>query len=124
MRDNEPAWVYFHDAGRVAFQRGLVELELGRPARAVELFDAARDALSATYRRDHARYAANLALAAARAGDVDRAVHVGQDALALIRDTGSVHALADLRAMRAATLAPHAATLAVREFDAAAHGLN
>lgn len=119
--EEEPVWVYFHDPGRVLFQRGIVDLELGRNTRAADLFAAACDALPATYRRDRARYGANLALAAARDGDVDRAVDAGMDALTLICDTGSSHALADVRAVRIA-LQPHADVAAVREFATAVQG--
>lgn len=118
----EPPWVYFHDHARVLFQRGIVEGELGRHGQAAELFAAACAALPENYPRGRSRYLANLALAADRDGDVDRAVVAGRKALDLVRDTGSAHALADLRAMRAA-LEPHAATPAVREFDGAARPL-
>lgn len=121
--DREPSWVYFQDPGRVLFQRGVVDLELGRNARAADLFVSAVSALPATYRRDRARYTANLAVAAARDDDADRAVGAGLEALALVRDTGSSHALTDLRTARAA-LEPRAGTRAVREFDAAARCLN
>lgn len=121
--EDEPVWTYFHDPGRVLFHRGVVDLELGHDVRAADLFAAACDALPTVYRRDRARYAANLALAAARAGDVDRAVEAGLAALDLIRDTGSSHAVSDIHAVRTA-LRPHATVPAVRDFDAALHGLN
>jgi transcriptional regulator with XRE-family HTH domain len=121
--EDEPVWTYFHDPGRVLFQRGVVDLELGRNARAADLFADACDALPTVYRRDRARYTANLALAAARGGDVDRAVEAGTAALDLIRDTGSSHAVSDMKALRVA-LRPHATVPAVRDFDAALHGLN
>lgn len=100
--DDEPAWVYFHAPERVLFQRGVAYVELGRHGAAVELFDAARARLPAGYRRDHGRYAANLAVAAALDGQVDRATAAARDALAGVVETGSAHTVADLRRMRRA----------------------
>jgi len=117
--EDEPAWVYFHSPERVQFQRGVAYVELGRHAEAVELFDAARTRLPLGYRRDHGRYAANLAVAAALDGQVDRAVAAGREALAVAVETGSAHTLADLRRMRRA-LDRWADDPAVAEFDAAA----
>lgn len=114
----EPPWVYFNGPERVLFQRGVAYVELGRHGAAVDLFDAARARLPAGYRRDHGRYAANLALAAALDGQVDRAATVGREALALAVETGSAHTVADLRRMRRA-LDRFAESPEVAEFDAA-----
>jgi tetratricopeptide (TPR) repeat protein len=100
--DAEPPWIYFNGPDRVLFQRGVAYVELGRHAAAVDLFAAARDRLPAGYRRDHGRYAANLALAAALDGQVDRAASVGREALTLAVETGSTHTMAYLRRMRRA----------------------
>ncbi|WP_219419407.1 tetratricopeptide repeat protein [Pseudonocardia nigra] len=116
--EDEPPWVYFHGPDRVLFQRGVAYLELGRHAEAVELFDAARARLPRTYRRDHGRYASNLALAAALDGQVDRATTVGREALTLAVETSSVHTVADLGRMRRA-LKRWRTDPAVVEFDAA-----
>lgn len=114
----EPPWIYFHGPDRVLFQRGVAHLELGRYASAVDLFTRARLALPPTYRRDHGRYAANLALAGALAGELDRASRAAMDALNIMIETGSAHTLSELRrARRAMNRWPDAPE--VREFDAA-----
>lgn len=101
--DDEPPWVYFAaDPARVLFQRGVAYVELGRHGEAVELFEQARARLAAGYRRDQGRYAANLAVAAALDGQVDRAVEAGRTALAIATETGSAHTVTDLRRMRRA----------------------
>jgi tetratricopeptide (TPR) repeat protein len=118
--ENEPPWTYFHGPDRVLFQRGVAYLELGRHADAVELFTAARAALPAEYRRDHGRYAANIALAAALDGQLDRATSLAREALTITMETGSAHTLAELRrARRAMDKWPDAPQVA--EFDAALH---
>ncbi|HEY4004012.1 MAG TPA: hypothetical protein VGM60_02335 [Pseudonocardia sp.] len=114
----EPSWIYFHGPDRVLFQRGVACLELGRHAEAVELFAAARAALPATYRRDHGRYAANVALAAALAGQVERAASVAREALAIAVETGSAHTAEELRRTRKA-LSRWTSTPAVADFDTA-----
>jgi transcriptional regulator with XRE-family HTH domain len=103
--DDEPPWVYFNSPERVLFQRGVAYVELGRYAEAAELFDQARARLPESYRRDHGRYAANLAIAAAHAGQVDRAVAAGRESLAIAVETGSAHTVTDLRRMRRALAA-------------------
>jgi tetratricopeptide (TPR) repeat protein len=83
--------VYFNSPERVLFQRGVAYVELGRYAEAADLFGAARAWLPGGYRRDHGRYAANLAIAAAHDGQVDRAVASGRESLAIAVETGSPH---------------------------------
>lgn len=116
--DDEPPWVYFN-AGpeRVLFQRGAAFLELGRYGDAMEMFSRARALLPAGYRRDHGRYAANLAVAAACAGEVDRAAAAGIEAVEVALETGSATTLADLRRMRRAVdrWADHPAVVAFDE---------
>lgn len=116
--EDEPPWVYFNNVERVLFQRGVAYLELGRHADAVELFEQARARLPASYRRDAGRYAANLAVAAALDGQVDRAVAAGLEALSIAGQTGSAHTLTDLRRMRR-TLDRWPDSPAVVEFDEA-----
>jgi hypothetical protein len=96
--------VRYNSPERVLFQRGVACVELGRYPEAVELFEVARDALPVGYRRDHGRYAANLAIAAPHDGQ-DRAVAAG-----------SAHTVTDLRRMRSA-LAAWEDSPAVRAFD-------
>jgi tetratricopeptide (TPR) repeat protein len=116
--EDEPPWVYFNSPERVSFQRGVAYLELGRYREAVDLFEQARARLAADYRRDHGRYAANLAVAAALDGQVDRAVTAGREALAIAVETGSAHTVTDLRRMRRA-LDRWPDRPRVREFDEA-----
>ncbi|MGI8814788.1 MAG: hypothetical protein ACR2G2_05720 [Pseudonocardia sp.] len=116
--EDEPPWIYFNTPERVLFQRGVAYVELGRHAAAVELFAAARARLPAGYRRDHGRYAANVAVAAALDSQVDRAVAAAAEALGIVVETGSAHTIADLRRARRA-LDRWADGLAVAEFDAA-----
>ncbi|MGI5128991.1 helix-turn-helix domain-containing protein [Pseudonocardia sp. CA-107938] len=114
--EDEPPWVYFTDPGRVLFQRGVAYVELGRHARAVELFREARAHLGPSYRRDHGRYAARLALAAALDGRIDEATAAGREAVALALVAGGAHTVADLRRMRRA-LERWSSAPAVVEFD-------
>lgn len=116
--EEEPPWVYFNGPERVLFQRGVAYVELGRHAAAAELFETARARLPLVYRRDHGRYAANLAVAAALDGQVERATAAGRAALALTVETGSAHTVSDLRRMRRA-LERWADAPEVAEFDAA-----
>jgi tetratricopeptide (TPR) repeat protein len=116
--EDEPPWVYFNSPERVLFQRGMAYVELGRYGEAVELFEQARARMPVGYRRDHGRYAANTAIAAAHAGQVERATAAGREALAIAVGTGSAHTLADLRRARQA-LRRRSDTPAVREFDEA-----
>jgi transcriptional regulator with XRE-family HTH domain len=115
--EDEPPWVYFAaDPARVLFQRGVAYVELGRHSDAVDLFEQAHARLASGYRRDRGRYAANLAVAAALDGQVDRAVAAGREALTVAVETGSAHTLTDLRRMRRA-LDRWPDHPAVREFD-------
>lgn len=120
--EDEPPWTYFHGPERVLFQRGVAGLELGRHTDAVELLTAARAALPAKYRRDHGRYAANIALAAALDGQLDRATSLAREALEITMETGSAHTIAELRRARRAmdkwSDAPE-----VAEFDSALHAV-
>lgn len=116
--EDEPPWIYFNSPERVLFQRGVAYVELGRHAAAADLFDAARARLPPGYRRDHGRYAANVAVAAALDGQLDRASAAAVAALGIVMETGSAHTIADLRRARRA-LDRWADDPAVAEFDAA-----
>jgi hypothetical protein len=85
-------------------------------AAAAELFRAARAHLAPSFRRDHGRYAAKLALAAALDGQVDEATAVGREAVTLALAAGGAHTVADLRRMRR-VLEPSNTAPAVIEFD-------
>jgi len=114
--DGEPPWVYFHGPDRVLYQRGVAYLELGRHNDALELLIAARATLPANYQRDHGRYAANIAIAAALDGQLDRAASAAREALAIAVETGSAHTITELRRARQA-LAKWPHEPAVADFD-------
>jgi tetratricopeptide (TPR) repeat protein len=80
--------------------RGVAYRELHRHREARDLFDQARTALPASFRRDHGRWAAGLALACAHDGDLAAALTAGWQAITIALDTGSVYTIADLRSMR------------------------
>lgn len=92
---------------------GAANARRGRHSDAIELFDAARVALPKSYRRDHGRYAANVALAAALDEQRDRAASAAREALTRTLETGSAHAFDELR--RATNKWPKAPVVA--EFD-------
>lgn len=117
--EDEPWWAYPQSPERALFQRGVAYLELGRHREARNLFEEARAALPASYRRDQGRWAASLALACAHDGDVAGAVAAGRQAVGIVLDAGSVYTIADLRRMRR-VLDRHQADQAVLdEFDEA-----
>ncbi len=100
--EDAPPWVYFQGPQRLAFQRGVAYVELGRHADAVPLLSTALESLPDCYERDRARYAAQLALALAGAGDADGALAVAMRAAELAAATGSALATRELHRVRAA----------------------
>lgn len=116
--EDEPWWAYSQTPERALFQRGIAYLELGRHREASDLFDKAQAALPASYRRDHGRWAASLALARAHDGDVAGAVTAGWQALAIVLDTGS-DTIADLQRMRRILDRQQADPAILDEFDGA-----
>lgn len=117
--EDEPWWAYPQTPERALFQRGVAYLELDRHREAADLFGKARAVLPGSYRRDHGRWTANLALARAHEGDVAGAVTAGWQALAIVLDTGSVHTIADLRRMRRILDRQQADPAILDEFDGA-----
>ncbi|MGH3720966.1 MAG: helix-turn-helix transcriptional regulator [Pseudonocardiaceae bacterium] len=110
--EDAPPWVYFHGPQRLAFQRGVAYVELGRHADAVPLLSSALESLPDCYERDRARYAAQLALALAGTGDADGALIAATRAAELAAATGSALTTRDLRRVRAAMRERGAATQA------------
>ena len=100
--EGAPPWVYFHGPQRLAFQRGVAYVELGRHADAVALLSTALAGLPDCYERDRARYAAQLALASAGAGDADGALVVATRAAELAAATGSALATRELHRVHTA----------------------
>lgn len=120
--EDAPPWVYFAGPDRLAFQRGVAYVELGRHGEAVPLLAAALDALTIGYDRDRARYAAVLALALAGAGEADASVVHAKRSAELAAATGSALAARELRRVRAALRAA-GADAAVAELTEHLHAL-
>jgi transcriptional regulator with XRE-family HTH domain len=108
--EDAPPWVYFQGPERLAFQRGVAYVELGRYADAAPLLSTALERLPDCYERDRARYAAELALALAGAGEADKALVVAFRAAELAAATGSALAIRELRRVRATMRERGAAT--------------
>ncbi len=98
--EDAPPWTYFYDQRRLAFQRGIAYVELGRHRDVVPLLNAALGAFDGGYDRDRVRYAAVLALALAGAGDADAAVAHAKLSAELAAQTGSALAARELRRVR------------------------
>lgn len=98
--EDAPPWVYFNGPDRLAFQRGVAYVELGRHGDAIPLLADALDALDGGYHRDRARYTTMLALAHAGAGEADAAVEHAKRGAELATRTGSALAARELRRVR------------------------
>jgi transcriptional regulator with XRE-family HTH domain len=98
--EQAPPWVYFNDPDRLAFQRGVAYVELGRYVDAAPLLVNALERLGNGFDRDRGRYEAMLALALAGAGEAEEAVLHGKRAAELAVTTGSALATQELRRMR------------------------
>jgi len=114
--EDAPPWTYFAGPDRLAFQRGVAYVELGRHGDAVPLLATALSALGDGYDRDRARYAALFALALAGTGAADAAVAHAARAAELAVRTGSALAARELRRVRDA-LRTREADRAVAELD-------
>jgi tetratricopeptide (TPR) repeat protein len=95
--EDQPWWTYPQTPERAQFQRAVTYLHLGRYADARDLLDRARGTIPDRFRRDHGRLAAARALACAHQGDLSGALSAAGTAVAVVRDTGSVYTVADLR---------------------------
>jgi transcriptional regulator with XRE-family HTH domain/tetratricopeptide (TPR) repeat protein len=73
----------------VEIQRAATWIELGRPERAIDLFEDSLTTLPAIHRRDHGVYLARLASAYALSGSPDISVRKGWQALTVAHATGS-----------------------------------
>ncbi|MFC1416658.1 tetratricopeptide repeat protein [Streptacidiphilus cavernicola] len=80
----------------IEMQRANCCLEMGDPQQAIDLFEAELRTLPRMYRNDHGVYLSRLARAYATAGEPDQAVAAAERALAIVRDTQSVRAMAEL----------------------------
>jgi tetratricopeptide (TPR) repeat protein len=75
-------------------------LELGKPRRAIDLFERELVRLPAIENRDHGVYLARLAAAYADDSDPEQAVGKGREALSIFRATGSQRIGAELGRLR------------------------
>jgi len=73
----------------VEIQRAATWIELGRPERAITLFEDSLARLPSVHRRDRGVYLARLASAYARSGSPDTSVPKGWEALTVAQATGS-----------------------------------
>lgn len=112
--DQAPPWVYFTSPDRLAFQRGVAYVELGRYSEAAELLSTALHSLGPDYDRDRGRYAGMLALALAGTGEVEAALVHAKHGAELTVATGSTLAAQELRRVHA-VLRQQGAEHAVRE---------
>lgn len=106
--DESPPWVTFVSAGGADALRGAAAYELARATgdtraatRAVTLLQAGIDGFGPTYARPRARYLPDLSGAFALAGDPDRAVSIGHDAIDAIAAVASPRAHDQLRVLGA-----------------------
>ncbi len=112
--EDEPAWMYFYDAGWFAMQRGMAEIELGAGDRAVPLLEAGLSRLPEAFRRDRAWFGSCLAKAYLLKGDADAAAGT---ALRYAGDAVAVNAYA-VRTLRDVASALRDTRLpAVRDLD-------
>jgi tetratricopeptide (TPR) repeat protein len=96
-----PAYVEIH--------RAATWIELGRPDRAINLFENSLARLPSVHRRDRGVYLARLASAYALSGSPDISVRTGWEALAVAQATGSRRITGELGELRT-RLAPWEAT--------------
>jgi transcriptional regulator with XRE-family HTH domain len=99
----------------VEIQRAATWIELGRPERAIPLFEDSLARLPPVHRRDRGVYLARLASAYALSGSPDVSVRKGWDAISVAQATGSRRISTELGQLRA-RLAPWAFTPQVSQF--------
>jgi hypothetical protein len=93
----------------VEIQRAATWIELGRPERAITLFEDSLARLPSVHRRDRGVYLARLASAYALSGSPDVAVPKGWEAVSVAQATGSRRITTELGQLRA-RLAPWEST--------------
>jgi transcriptional regulator with XRE-family HTH domain len=106
----------------VTAQRANVLLTLGRGRRAVRTFDDALATWPQEYRRERGLHLARKARALAVDHQLDEAVAVGGEALAIARETGSYRTLNELRGVARLAAEQDAADSDVAAFEAAVLG--
>ena len=93
----------------VEIQRAAASIELGRPERAIALFEDSLGRLPSVHRRDRGVYLARLASAYALSGSPDISVRKGWEALTVAQATGSRRITTELGQLRT-RLAPWEST--------------
>jgi transcriptional regulator with XRE-family HTH domain len=99
----------------VEIQRAAAWIELGRPERAIDLFEASLAKLPSVHRRDRGVYLARLASAYAISGNPEISVRKGWEALTVAHATGSRRITSELGQL-GTRLAPWASKPAVDQF--------
>jgi tetratricopeptide (TPR) repeat protein len=88
--------------GYVGMEAAACWIQLGEPKRAIATLEDRLSSWPSSYKRDLGLYLARLAVAHAADGDLEQARVIGQQALAVVRDTHSARTLRELN--RLATL--------------------
>ena len=99
--EDDPHWLYWMNEGEIHGQSGSAHLALGNTARAVESFGHAIRAERNGERRTHGLFLSRAAQAHARAGDLDAACAVGEEAVAIAETVQSARLREHLRDLSA-----------------------
>ncbi len=111
----------FCTAAYLELQRAACWLTLGRPDRAVQVYESMLPTLPSVYRRDRGLALSRFALAAARIDEPDYAAHLAGEALEIARSAGSARIERGLRDVESA-LSPHDSMPAVVAFGTRLNG--
>lgn len=114
--DDRPIWLSFFDEAELSGNEGTCQLDLGNPARATTLLEAAYAQQQDGMVRNRSLYTVRLARANLARRDVNRACQLAEEALELVaNEVTSTRTLGELRDFRG-TLARHQSTAASRAF--------
>lgn len=102
------SWFGAHD---VVMERAACCVELGRPHEALALHEQGKWDWSPHCRWGLGVHLGRMAIAHAKVGDLEQAAAVGSDALALLRDTGSLLITSELRRLNQWATTPAIATI-------------
>lgn len=100
-RADEPPWIYWYTEEHLPIQRGICNVMLGQPRRAITIFDDAIANLPGAFVRDRAYYLLWSARAHARNNDPEQAGRAALQAAQLATDTGSTTVIQELRGLQA-----------------------
>ncbi|WP_046470864.1 helix-turn-helix domain-containing protein [Allosalinactinospora lopnorensis] len=99
--EDEPAWLYWVDAGELQIMEARAYTELRRPLRAVPLLNDVLSRYDATHTREMALYLSWLAVAYADANEPEQAADVARRMLDMSADLGSERTAERARVVRA-----------------------